>query len=315
MVMENENALNAEEVAKILKIGRNAVYNMAKSGELTSYRIGRKLRFTYTDVLNYIEGSRGTGPTQSIASTPAIQPASSVDQPSQGFIIAGHDTLLEVLAAHSQKRGTNIMLTSMNSYDALHALYKNQISAACCHMYDYEEDEFNVPFVKRMLPGEEIVLILLAVRTQGFLVAKGNPLRINSLQDLTRPEVRFTNREKGSGVRIYLDACLKQEGIDKRLISGYDNEMTSEIYLAARISQGHTDVGIGRQQTAEHVNGVDFIPLYQEEYALVMKKAALELPEAKAILGIMASGELQEALSHTDGYDMSRTGRYTFIGI
>ncbi len=313
MVMENENALNAEEVAKILKIGRNAVYNMAKSGELTSYRIGRKLRFTYADVLNYIEGSRGVHPIEAASAT-AAQPSIGNEAP-RGFVIAGHDTLLEVLAAHSQKRGANIMITSMNSYDALYALYKDRISAACCHMYDYEEDEFNVPFVKRMLPGEEVVLILLAVRSQGFLVAKGNPLGITSLQDLARPQVRFVNREKGSGVRIYLDGCLKQEGIDPKSINGYDNEMTSEIYLAARISQGAADVGIGRQQTAEHVNGIEFIPLYQEEYALVMKKSTLETPEAKALLGIMASGELQEALSHTDGYDMSRTGRYTFIGV
>lgn len=314
MVMENENALNAEEVAKILKIGRNAVYNMAKSGELTSYRIGRKLRFTYSDILSYIEGSRGVHPMEAPSTTPIIQPNAAGDA-QRGFIIAGRDTLLDVLAAYSQKRSANIMLTSMNSYDALHALYKDRISAACCHMYDYEEDEFNVPFVKRMLPGEEVVLILLAVRTQGFLVAKGNPLGIQSLQDLTRDDVRFINREKGSGIRIYLDGCLRQEGIDSKLINGYGTETTSEIYLAARISQGLADVGIGRQQTAEQVNGIDFVPLYQEEYTLVMKKATLETPEAKTILGIMASGELQEALSHTNGYDMSHTGRYTFVGV
>lgn len=315
MVMENENALNAEEVAKILKIGRNAVYNMAKSGELTSYRIGRKLRFTYADVLRYIEGSRSTSSDEPTGIPTSIsRPAEQLAKPGN-FVIAGQDTMLDFLMTHAQKRGSHVMIASMNSYDALHALFKNEVSAACCHLYDYEEDEFNVPFVKRLVPGEEIVLILLAVRTQGFLVPKGNPLGITSLQDLTREGVRFVNREKGSGVRVYLDGCLKQEGIDRKQINGYDNEMTSEIFLAARISQGLADVGIGRQQTATQVNGLDFIPLYQEEYSLVLKKETLETPEAKTLLGIMASGELQQALSHTDGYDMSRTGRYTFVGV
>lgn len=315
MVMENENALNAEEVAKILKIGRNAVYNMAKSGELTSYRIGRKLRFTYADVLRYIEGSRGVAADEVISAGNIAAHAPNPRVENGDFVIAGQDTLLDVLAAHAQKRGNHIMLASMNSYDALHALFKGQVSAACCHLYDYEEDEFNVPFVKRLLPGEEVVLILLAIRTQGFLVAKDNPLGINSLQDLARGDVRFVNREKGSGVRVYLDGCLKQEGIDPKSIQGYDEEMTSEIFLAARISQGLADAGIGRQQTATQVNGLDFIPLYQEEYSLALKKETLESPEAKTLLGIMASGEIQEALSHTDGYDMSRTGRYTFVGV
>lgn len=313
MVMENENALNAEEVAKILKIGRNAVYNMAKSGELTSYRIGRKLRFTYADVLSYIEGSRGTQGSEALPSSAAYSAAPAREN--GDFIIGGHDTLLDVLAAHAQKRDTRIMLTGMNSYDALHALFKDQVSAACCHLYDFDEDEFNVPFVKRMLPGEEVVLILLAIRTQGFVVAKGNPLGITSIADLARPNIRFVNREKGSGTRVYLDGCLKKEGVERSKIKGYQDEMTSEIYLAARVSQGLADVGIGRQQICGQVSDIDFVPLFKEEYALALKKETLETPEAKTLLGIMASGEIQEALSHTEGYDMSKTGRYTFVGV
>ena len=312
MVMENENALNAEEVAKILKIGRNAVYNMAKSGELTSYRIGRKLRFTYADILDYIEGSRGA---RSAEMQPPVSRSIATATQNGEFVIGGHDTLLDVLASHAQKRNTRIMLTGMNSYDALHALFKDQVSAACCHMYDFEENEFNVPFVKRILPGEEVVLILLAVRTQGFIVAKGNPLNITSMANLAKPQVRFVNREKGSGTRIYLDGVLRQEGIDRRKIKGYQDEVASEIYLAARISQGLADVGLGRQQIIGQVSNVNFVPLYKEEYALAMKKETLETPVAKTLLGIMASGEIQEALSHTDGYDMSRTGRYTFVGV
>lgn len=315
MVMDNENALNAEEVAKILKIGRNAVYNMAKSGELTSYRIGRKLRFTYADVLSYIEGSRGTAVLGTHGS-PSHGISSPSAAPGKGsFVIGGHDTLLDVLVAHAQKRNTSIMLTGMNSYDALHALYKGQVNAACCHMYDFEEHTFNAPFVKHILPGEEIVLILLAVRTQGFIVAKGNPCGLHSMADLAKPGVRFVNREKGSGTRVFTDGSLRQNGIDPSAIIGYDNEMTSEIFLAARVSQGLADVGIARQQTASQVSGVDFVPLYKEEYALALKKKSLEAPEVKALLSIMASGEIQEALSHTEGYDMSLTGHYTFVGV
>lgn len=312
MVMDNENALNAEEVAKILKIGRNAVYNLAKSGELTSYRIGRKLRFTYADVLSYIEDSRGSAPGEAPSPAGNATPASLKHD---SFIIGGHDTLLDVLVAHAQRRDARIMLTGMNSYDALYALFKGQVDAACCHMYDFEEREFNTPFVKHLLPGEEIVLILLAVRTQGFIVAKGNPLNISSIPDLAKPGVRLVNREKGSGTRIFLDGSLRQDGIDPTSIIGYNDEMSSEIFLAARVSQGLADVGIGRQQTAGQVSGVDFVPLYKEEYALALKKESLETPEVKALLGIMASGEIQEALSHTEGYDMSMTGHYTFVGV
>ncbi|MGN0072356.1 MAG: substrate-binding domain-containing protein [Coriobacteriales bacterium] len=305
MLLENENALKAEDVAKILKIGRNAVYSMAKSGELRSYRIGRKLRFTYKDIQDYIDGSR-TG------MSPASNPSRPLPQPGE-FVLSGQDALVDVLAEHTRRRGVFVSVCGLNSYDALCALYKEEASAACCSLYDADSESYNRSSIKRMLPGVNAVMIHLATMSRGLLVASGNPKNISGIEDLSRPGVRIANREKGSSARVFLDSKLQKLGISPSLLSGYEESSATEMGMAAKIAQGYADAGIGRQQTASRVEGLEFIPLCPEDYCIVLREETLKTPQAKVLLEVISSGELQDAFSCASGYDTSATGRYAII--
>ena len=305
MLLENENALKAEDVAKILKIGRNAVYSMAKSGELRSYHVGRKLRFTYKDIQEYIDSSKtGNAPARG-ASLPLPQPGE--------FVLCGQEAIVDILAEHTRRRGVFVSVCGLNSYDALCALYKGQASAACCSLYDAETGTYNLPYIKRFLPGVSTVMIHLARMSRGLLVAAGNPKNINGIEDLSRPGVRISNREKGSSARVFLDSSIQKLGISTAMISGYEDISATEMGVAAKIAQGYADAGIGRQQTTARVEGVGFVPLASEDYVLLLREETLKTPQAKVLLEVLGSGELQEAFSCASGYDTSATGRYAII--
>lgn len=311
MVLDNEDALKAEDVAKILKIGRNAVYDMAKSGELRSYRIGRKLRFTYSDIQDYINNSRQGGFSPVPGPATAAKGTSAKDEAS--FRLYGQDPILDALTNYAGRLGANIMRVNANSYDGLYSLYKGEASAACCNLLDLETGTFNTPFVKRMLPGTNTAVIHLAKRIQGFFVAKGNPRAIVSWADLAREDIQFVNREKGSGARLLLDAKLKERGIDPTKLNGYDRTMTNESAIASLVARGIADVGIGKQITAAMTDGVDFVPLFNEQFDMVITQDALQTEEGKALIRVLTRGELKRAFSCTSGYDTSQMGKCTFV--
>lgn len=323
MAHEDENALKAEDVAKILKIGRNAVYEMAKSGELRSYHIGRKLRFTYTDIEDYINASRMGGNSSQI---PLVTRSPQIVAPQQRtvalgsntpgantFLVCGQDPVLDVLNSYAERRGAHVLRSSINSMDALIALYKGEANAACCNLLDLESNTYNIPFVKRMLPGNSCIVIHLAKRMQGFYVAKGNPKAIVSWQDLARRDVQFVNREKGSGTRLLVDAKLKERAIETTHVNGYSRVVTNEMALASMVVRGVADVAIGRQVTAAQTEGLDFVPLFNESYDMVMTQDSMETEEGQALLAIIKKGELKRAFAFVAGYDTIATGQYTFV--
>ena len=156
-------------------------------------------------------------------------------------------------------------------------------------------------------------MIHLARMSRGLLVAAGNPKNINGIEDLSRPGVRISNREKGSSARVFLDSSIQKLGISPAMISGYEDISATEMGVAAKIAQGYADAGIGRQQTTARVEGIGFVPLASEDYVLLLREETLKTPQAKVLLEVLGSGELQEAFSCASGYDTSATGRYAII--
>lgn len=148
----------------------------------------------------------------------------------------------------------------------------------------------------------------MVYRTQGFYVASGNPLQFNDWIDLARVDIRYVNREPGSGVRVLLDEQLSRLGIEYRGLKGYDREATSHLAVASAVARGDADVGIGVEWVARQVPGLEFIPLQKERYDMVIKKEDLEKPFGRAILGLLSSEEFREEVTGMGGYDTSRMG-------
>ena len=184
---------------------------------------------------------------------------------------------------------------------------------ASSHLWDGETGEYNVPYVKRLLPGVPSVVVHLTYRTQGFYVAKGNPKRIRSWADLSNPGIVLVNREKGAGSRVLLDEHMKLLGIDSKKIAGYGNEVQSHIAVASAIARGRADVTVGSEKIARQVDGIDFVPLQTERYDLVVKKAAFETRPIQVMMGILESGIMRDEFAGLGGYDTSDMGRIVSI--
>ncbi len=126
-----------------------------------------------------------------------------------------HDLAVTWLAGHFSEivPGYSLDLNFSGSLGGLIALAGGQADLAGCHLWDDETDTYNLPFVRRLLPGKRVALATLAHRRLGLIVPGGNPAGIQGLADLARPGVRFVNRQPGSGTRVWLDVALKKAGL------------------------------------------------------------------------------------------------------
>jgi putative molybdopterin biosynthesis protein len=298
--------LTAEDVAGLLRIAKNTVYELVKRGELNHYKVGRKMRFTRTDVDKYIADSRrGAG------AEPRAERAVSAEAPESGFIVCGQDAMLDVLTGllgRRPKPDRPALRRYIGSYKGLVALYNGEVHAATSHLWDGESGQYNTPFVRRLLPGIPAVLIHLTGRVQGFYVAAGNPKGLKSWEDLKRRDLTLVNREKGAGSRVLLDERLRLMGVKSKELNGYEREEPSHLSVAGAVGRGEADFGVGDSKAARQVDGVDFIPLQNEQYDLVLKKEDMELPIAKAILEILRSSDFRAQFQSMHGYEIKGMG-------
>lgn len=310
--MENTKALTVQDVAEILKIAKNTVYELIKRGEINSYKVGRKVRFTLSDVEDYIQNSKAIQPPQKNNRTNFDQNISEEkdNDDKDEFIICGQDLMLDILSNYISRhpRGKSTLRAYIGSYSSLISLYQGKIQAATTHLWDGDTGQYNVPFVRRLLPGIPAVIIHLTVRMQGFYVAKGNPKNILSWEDLKRENITLINREKGAGSRVLLDEHLRLLDIYGKNINGYNRETESHLTVASTVSRGIADVGVGIEKIASQVEGIDFIPLQKERYELVIKKEDMDTPVVQAILEILQSDEFKAEFRDIGGYDISEMG-------
>ncbi|AWK52605.1 excisionase [Clostridium beijerinckii] len=316
--MDSEQSLTALQVAELLKITKNTVYELVKRGELPGYKVGKKLRIDKYDVESYINN-------QKITKSNNIQLKSLKDEPLKeetsnnikkldnlsDIIISGQDVILDVLAEKIKEKANDIRVLRSNvgSYSSLYDLYNDKISISSAHLWDGDTNEYNTAFVRKMLPGISCLLVNLAYRTVGFYVAKGNPCKINTWKDLSKQNISLINREKGSGIRILLDEKLRLNNIDREQVNGYNIEKQSHAAVARSIARGEGDVGIGNEKVASQLSEIDFIPLQEERYDLVIRESDLKYPIYKLIINTTQSEEFKKEIESLGGYDLRDIGK------
>lgn len=320
--MKENSSLTPEEVANILKVAKTTVYSLIKRGELNAYRIGRKVRVEQHDVDEYIR--KGKNPSNNTNSEILNISHSTEEKLSKinynqlssnsnnrGFLICGQDILLDILSRYLEQHpnGTKTVRSYIGSYRSLINLYEGEAQVATCHLWDGRTGDYNTPYVKRLLPGTPAIIIHLACRMQGFYVQNGNPKEIKSWEDLKRNDITIINREKGSGTRILLDEHLKLLGITGNTINGYSLECLTHLAAASAVARGKADLALGNEKTGLQVNGIDFIPLQNERYDLVIKKEDMSKPPFQALIEIIRSEEFKIELEGIGGYDLSETGK------
>ena len=306
--MAQNKSLSTQEVADILHVSKSTIYDLIRRGEIHSYKIGRKVRFTQDDIDAYIARSRhehSTRPVKNIDTHSTLLTPEKDDEPE--LIISGQDVVLDILANYLQQYGVNAARTYLNSFEGLLSLYQDNVQVVACHLFDGYD--YNASFVRSLMPGIPAVLVNISYRTQGFYVPKGNPKRIKGWSDLRREDITVLNRRVGSSARILLDVELKRLGIPASRVKGYDKIMKSHLTMAAAIAAKEADLAIGTERISRQIEDLDFIPLLEERFDLVIKKEMLETKAVQTLLKVLNMPAFRDEIARFSGNDYRDMGK------
>jgi molybdate-binding protein/DNA-binding transcriptional regulator YhcF (GntR family) len=237
-----------------------------------------------------------------------------VHQTAALHFVGSHDLAVELMAQMLTDTAPEIDISMdfVGSLGGLIALVRGEAQIAGVHLWDETTDTYNVPFVRRLLPGREVVLVTLVHRSLGLITPPGNPQDLQSLADLARADVRLVNRQSGSGTRVWLDSQLKASGIPPTSVRGFDREELTHLSVARAVEQGEATVGLGIYAAASAF-GLGFVPLTQEQYQLAFPASSWQSPEAEALVRVIRSSRFKQAVANLGGYDTAKTGTETWV--
>jgi putative molybdopterin biosynthesis protein len=224
------------------------------------------------------------------------------------LVLAGCDPATGLLAHMVEKiSGVEIVSAAASSKLALTWLSQGKVHIAGSHLEDPKTGEFNLPYLRKQFQDGDFSVVTFARWEEGFVVADGNPKRVRKIEDLARKNVRFVNREPGSGSRGLLDQLMEKAKMDAEKVQGYDRIAHGHLAAAYCVLSREADVCLATRSAAQTF-GLDFVPLHSERYDLVMRKRTVDLPAVKAFLDVLHRATLRRKLEMLAGYDTSQTG-------
>lgn len=326
--MRSDEFMNAEDVARYLNLGKNTVYQLAKSGKLASYHVGRKLKFTLEDVEAYVASTHHRTPSHVAAKSDKSldAPLSKEPEKSQSitaaasfgelagdpFVIAGGDVAADLIASALNSSGFLASRLVQGSYTALINLYAGAADAAVVHLYDQKTNSYNIPYARNLAPGESVKIYRLYGREQGFVVREGNPKKLTTWSGLLKEGVRLANREKGSGVRVLLDEKLRALDARAEIIEGYDSHSDVASAALKRVATGVADVAIGTAREASRQPGLEFVPLQTEWVDLVVAKRPSTRSVQRRLSTMLTDDAFRSGIESLGPCDSSRLGNVIY---
>jgi putative molybdopterin biosynthesis protein len=222
--------------------------------------------------------------------------------------IGSHDLVLDLAASELRAKDPGVTLASSNvgSLGGLVALRDGLCHLAGSHLLEPETGEYTLPYVDRVLEGSEVAVVRLTHRDQGLIVAAGNPLGVQGIEDL--PRVRYVNRQRGAGTRVLLDHELARRGVAPDAIDGYAREEHTHLAVAAAIAAGRADCGLG-VLAAARAFALDFVPVTREPYDLVVDAAALDDPVLAPLWELLDDDGFRARVEALGGYAPDEMGR------
>ncbi|HEY4599822.1 MAG TPA: substrate-binding domain-containing protein [Cerasibacillus sp.] len=288
-MLNHDESYTTEELARILKVSKLTVYDLIKKGELQAYRVGRQMRVDRSELENY-KLRQKEGKVMNLPLNNQINKASQQASPS--IVICGQDNSLDLL---TRELGLASLRSQVGSLDGLMSMYQGKSHIVSTHLFDGETNSYNLPYIRRILVSHSFVVIRFIKRQAGLYVAKGNPKKVTGWKDFSRHDLRLVNREKGAGARVLLEEQLRLHGIQRHSIKGFHDVQTSHLGVASTISSGKADVGVGIKHTAKMAN-IDFIPMINENYDLVVTKNEETSALIDRLLHILSQPAFQEKL-------------------
>jgi putative molybdopterin biosynthesis protein len=223
------------------------------------------------------------------------------------FCIGSHDLTLDLISQFLAEHDRRLASANVGSQGGLIALRRGEAHLAGSHLLNPQTGEYNISYIRQYMPGIPVKVVALVGRDQGLMVKRGNPKGINSLHDLTKRDVQFVNRQRGAGTRVLLDYHLNLKAIKPERIVGYSQEEYTHLGVAAAIGSGRADCGLGIAAAAQALE-LEFIPLFQERYDLIIPKQFAEDDLLAPLFMLFTDRRFREAIAQLPGYDVSVMG-------
>lgn len=295
--------------------GRPSRVKVARVGDRTLIRpvamLGEILNYTVSADGLMLGPTKPTGRTSKEGARVRVQLLRDRRAVEAEIAVAGCDPAIFLLGEHLRrwKHQATVVGWAMGSGAAIEALKRREVHVAGLHLVDAKSGECNLPYLRRHLKGDAFTVVTFAAWEQGLMVPRGNPKAIREIADLGRKGVTLVNREEGSGARVLLDRKLAEAGIKAARIPGYGQAAGSHLEVARLIAQGQADVGIGVRSAATLL-GLDFIPLQEERYDLVIPTSYMSVhPGLSILLDTIVSRPFRSEIEALGGYDTRDTGK------
>jgi len=287
--------MDTREVAAYLRLKERRIYDLVKANALPHIRATGKLLFPRARVDAWLAAKSNA-------------PSSQVSPGAPSIVAGSHDPLLEWAVRESR---CGLAVLACGSSAGLERLVDGKAMLAAMHWLDHATGEYNVPLVRQRLPGADIVVIEWARRTQGLVLAAGNPLKARKLADLVVRKARIIARQPEAGSHRLFAHLLERAGIAPKNLRWLARPALAETDLAAAIHSGKADAGIAIEAAA-YAHGLAFIPLAAERLDLVMHRRDYFEAPVQALLAFARSTEMREHAAALRGYDLTATGRVVF---
>ena len=305
-----ETLLTTREVAAYLHINEKQVYRLIQNGDIPCTRVTGKWLFPQSLVEDWVKDSARQH------TTPQPHPTERVDL-DHGLLIAGSNDLLldSLLDLAGQRFPDYVWYTSnVGSFGGLAALKQARAHVALAHLRDQATGEYNVPFVAQPdTQGslqESLVVVTLWHRRLG-LVSRPGEIQLQSLATMPQHQLRFVNRQPGSGVRWLVDQQLQQADVEPHSIPGYEAEAWTHWEVGLQILRHQADIGVATQSVAQQL-GLSFSELVEERFDLLVSKDVYFTKPVQVLLEVLASSSLKDRATTLGGYDVRDTGKLAY---
>ena len=220
---------------------------------------------------------------------------------------ASHDLALAMLADTPPASGIELELSVMGSLHALREFAEGRVDLAGFHVRIRRgATRERAPFL-RFLRARRDKLIRFVDREQGLILPRGNPAQVRSLRDVASRNLRFVNRQRGSGTRLLVDGMIADEKLESSAINGYGNEEFTHAAVAATVASGGADAGFGlRAAAAEY--GLAFVPLARERYFLAVRAKDADKAPVIRLIDALRSPAFARHVRRFPGYQPAAAG-------
>jgi len=298
----SQEIMNTKEVAQYLGIHEKQVYALIKSKRIPSTRVTGKWVFPRKLIDEWIDSDARIGLKEARQKSKRIEGA---------YLASGsNDPILDMLQTYLKKSYPEFYIFSANtgSTEGLKALNMGYTDMAWSHLFDPKSGEYNIPFLSTYLPNLKPVVVNLFRRELGFVTAPKNPLGFRGFDDLVGKEIKFINRQKGSGTRVLLDHHLKRLRIPSSKIKGYEREVYTHFEVGLSILSKEANVGIATSAVSKLL-GLPFIPITRESFDMLLDQPTFFEKGVQAFIEILNSSEFRNRVERLGNYDFTRSGK------